>query len=197
MTITRSRDYTIQQWDTEGHKIGPAYRGANAAFSPDGTHFVSWGMESTTIQNSDSGAVITTICTPNGSIKHCCFSPDDRFIAGASGFNAYIWDITGSKPCLIETIGHTNIILSLIFCSSLISLSFDNSVKFWQIGTPSMDPVATDPGHIPFIPASIISIKLHTKDGIAISCDEDGVVRTWDTLTGLCKASIPQLDPLT
>jgi len=189
--ITRPHENTIQQWDTKGHQIGPTYKGTGVTFSPDGTHFVLWGKEFATIRNSNSGAVTTTICAPNGSIKHCCFSPDGRFMAGASGIDAYVWDITGSKPCLIETfVGHTNTIISLIFSSSLIPLSLDGSIRFWQIDAPSMDKVATDSGHTPSTSASIISINLQEKDGIVISCDRAGVVRTWDTLTGLCKASL-------
>ena len=37
--------------------------------------------------------------------------------------------------------------------------------------------------------AIIRSITLHAKDGITITSNSDGVVRTWDISTGLCKAS--------
>jgi len=195
LLMSGSGDNTIQQWDTKGHQIGPPYEGSYVSFSPDGTCFVMWGgvwgeEEFATIRNSNSGVVITTVRVPGGDIKCCCFSPDGRFMAGASGRTSYVWDITGSKPCLIETcVEHTRIINALAFYSSLISSSSDGSIKFWQVGTPSVDPVATDPGHVLSTPASIMSISLQAKDGIAISCDEAGVVRTWDTLTGLCKAS--------
>ena len=191
LLISRTCHNTIQQWDTNGHQIGPPYEGTDVAFSPDGTCLVMQAGEFTTSQNSNSGVVITTICVPGSDIKCCCFSPDGRFMAGASGSTTYVWDITGSKPYLIETCsGHTGNITSLAFCSSLISSSNDRSIKFWQIGAPLMDPVATDPEHIPSTPVSIVSIALQGKDGIAISCDGAGVVRTWDTLTGLCKASL-------
>ena len=190
LLISRSSDYTIQQWDTNGHQIGPAYKGTGVVFSPDGTCFVLWDRGIASIQNSDSGVIITTIHAPNSDFQYCCFSPNGKFIAGASGSTAYVWDITGSRPCLAETYaGHTDAITSLTFSSSLISLSNDKSIKFWQIGAPSINSVATDSEYTPYTQASIVSIKLQANDGVTITCDMDGVVRTWDTLTGLCKAS--------
>jgi len=38
-----------------------------------------------------------------------------------------------------------------------------------------------------------MSVTLHTKGGIAISSDSDGVVRTWDISTGVCNASFQSL----
>ena len=189
--MSAAGDQTIRQWDTNGHQIGPTYAGKCVAFSPDGTHFVGWGGEVATIQSSDSGVVIATVEAPYSSFECCCFSPNSKLIAGAFVNNIYVWDITGSKTCLVETcIGHTENIASLTFCSSLISSSYDWSVKFWKIGTPLMDPVATDLGNIPPAPAPIISVSLQAEYSIAISCDKTGVVKTWDILTGICKATL-------
>ena len=98
--------------------------------------------------------------------------------------------ITSSSPCLIEAcVGHTGTITSLTFSSSLISSSNDKSIKFWQTCTQPTLSVITGLEHAPPTPASIVFIGLQAKDGIAISCDRAGVVRTWDTLTGFCRAS--------
>jgi WD40 repeat protein len=52
------------------------------------------------------------------------------------------------------------------------------------------DSAATNnPQSTPLTSAAIKSLTLQAKDGIAISSDSDGVVRTWDISTGLCKAS--------
>ena len=53
----------------------------------------------------------------------------------------------------------------------------------------STDLVTTNPQ--PTLPTSarIESVSLQAKDGIAISSDSDGVVKTWDISTGICKAS--------
>jgi len=181
----------VWHWDTNGHQILPTYDGFHSAFSPDGTLFVL-SNRGVTVQNSDSGAIMAEFHVSGGNAKYCCFSPDGRLVAITIRNTIYVWDITTPDPCLVETfIGHTNNITSLAFSSpsSLISASEDNSIKFWQIGGSSMDPVATDPKPIPSTLASIESVSLQARDGIAISSDSAGVVKTWDILTGLCKTS--------
>jgi WD40 repeat protein len=182
----------IWNWDINGHQIGPTYEGYHAALSLDGIHFVSSEGMAATVWDSSSGAIVTRCPMPDGGLDYCCFSPNGRLVAGAAGTTIYVWDITSSDPLLVKTfIGHTSYITSLTFSSSssLISASYDKSVKFWQIDTLSTDPVASDPKSTPVALAPIRSITLQAKDGIAISSDSDGLVRTWDLLTGHCKAS--------
>ena len=85
--------------------------------------------------------------------------------------------------------GHIYSIASLAFSSSLISSSNDKSVKFWQTSASPVDPVITDSEFMSLPSAAILSVSLQATNGIAISSDEAGVVKTWDILTGLCKAS--------
>ena len=182
----------VWQWDTNGCQIKPPCNGSGIAFSSDGTQFVSSNEEAVTVQNSDSGVIVTEFCVENGTAKHCCFSPNDRLVAVAVGSTVYVFDITSSDPHLIETfIGHTYPITSLVFSSlsTLISASKDDSVKFWQIGVPSTAPDMADPESISPTSRPIRSITLQTKDGIAITIDSGGMVKTWDISTGLCKAS--------
>jgi len=186
LLISGSSDYTVQQWDINGHQIRPTYEGCYIAFSLDGTQFISWGEQVATVRDSDSGAVIARLQAPSNSFQCCCLSPDGKYVAGGTGHTIYIWDITCPYPHLIETfIGHTRDITSLKFSSSLIPPSYDRSIKFWQISASSMDPKSTPPTS-----ASITSVTLHANDGIAISSDSTGVVRIWDILSGLCKATL-------
>jgi len=183
----------IWQSDTGGQQTVPLCDGKSITFSLDGTLFVICNETVVEVWSSDSKEVVTKFNMGNVLVGRCCFSPDNRVIAVAAVFTIYIWDITSSDPHLLETFsGHSGHVHSVAFSSptSLISISFDKSVKFWQIGTSSTDPVLTDPGSISPAPAPIKSITLQTKDdGIAISSHSDGVVRIWDILTGLCKAS--------
>jgi WD40 repeat protein len=135
---------------------------------------------------------VTVFQTASSSLECCCYSPDGRLVAIAGGNTAYIWDVTSSGPYLVETfIGHTNGITSLAFSSSttLISISEDKSIKFWQIGTPSMDLTVTGPKSASLTSTPVRSITLQAKDGIATTTHSDGMVKTWDISTGLCKAS--------
>jgi len=189
--ISITDDGKVQEWNIDGYKTAPEYDGSCAAFSFDGTKLVSCNGGVAQVQSSNSGEVVAEFYMDNTNTKCCCFSPDGWLVAIAADDIVYIWDITNSEPCLIETfIGHTGRIVSLIFSSSssLISASQDSSVRFWQIGASSTSSDATDPKSTPHT-SPIKSITLQAKDGIAISTDSGGVVRIWDLSTGLCKAS--------
>ena len=192
LLISASDDGTIRQWGVDGHQIGSTYKGQYFAFSSDGSHFVSWKWQGTVarVQDSDSGGVVAELKSPGDYFQCCCLSPGGKFVAGGDSNTIYIWDITGLDPCLVETLtGHGHNITSLTFSSSLISSSQDKSIKFWQIGTSSADPVAPGSESSLLASVSILSISLQATDGIAISSDSDGVVKTWDILTGLYMAS--------
>jgi len=190
--ISSSEDHTVRWWGADGHQIQQAEGGPMVAFSSDRTHFVSFGGEVITVQNTDSGVVVAEIPVASGQVKSCCFSPDGRTVALAIKYTIYLWDISGTVPHLVETfVGHTGIIYSLAFSSpySLISASWDKSVKFWQIGGSLIAPVIANPESTPLAPALVKSVSLQSEDGIAISSDSAGVVRILDILTGTCKAS--------
>ena len=180
----------VQQWDINGHQAGPTYDGSHFTFSSDGAQLVLCNGTTVTVQDSSSGVAVAEFHVENGTSSYCCFSPDDRLVAVAAKTTAYVWDITSPEPHLIETfIGHTDDITSLAFSSpsSLISASVDQSVRFWQIGAPDLTVADLNP--TPPTLAAIKSITLQAKDGITITSDSDGVVRTWDISTGICKAS--------
>ena len=181
----------IWKWNTSGERIAPEYDGSHIAFSLDGTQFVVHNKATVEVHSSDSGGISAKFNMGDKSVTCCCISPDNRVVAVGAGHIIYIWDITGSEPHLFETLnGHTGHILSLVFSSfSLISASDDCSVKFWQIGTSSTDPVPADLKCTLSTSALIKSITLQAKDGIAISSHSDGMVRVWDILTGLIKKS--------
>ena len=201
LLISASEDGTVRQWDIDGHQIGSTYGGNEVVFSSDGTCLISWKWHGrvATVWNFNSWTVMAEIQLPGGSLECCCFSPDGKFVAGNINDTIYIWNITGSAPCLVETLSeHTSSICSLVFSSSLISSFRDGSVRFWQTGTSSVDLVATSLRSTPHASAKIRSVSIQANDGIVISSDDAGVVKTWDILTGLCKASfqIPSEDPI-
>ena len=179
----------VWQWDINGHQIPPIYNGAHIAFSPDHTQFALCNGKAVTVQKSGSRESVAKFQIVGGETERCCFSPDGRLVAAAAGRTVYVWDITSPDPHLVETfVGHTGYITSLVFSSpsSLISASRDCSIKFWQIGVLSIDPVTTDQQSTSPL---IVSVSLQAKAGIAVSQDRDGVLKTWDISTGLCKES--------
>ena len=191
LLLSASSNKTIQKWDVDGHEIGPIYEGSHVDFSPDGALFISWGSDRriARVRNFDSGAVIAELDI-GATFSRCCFSSDGKLVAGSNHITIYVWNITGLVPHHIGTfVGHTGILHSLAFSPSLISLSEDRSIRFWQIGTTPMDPGATNSESTPLVLAPTISMHLQASDGIAILVSDAGVVRTWDLSTGLCKAS--------
>jgi len=181
----------VWQWDINGHQAGPTYDGSYVMFSQDGTQFVSCYEEDVTIQNSSSGVIVNEFQMVDGDIHQCCFSPNGRLVAVANVDTIYVWDITNLEPHLIETfMGHTERIRSLTFSSSssLISASDDRSVKFWKIGISS-NPAEVNPEPISLTSADDRSITLQAKDSTTITSDSDGIIRTWDISSGLCKTS--------
>ena len=183
----------VQQWNVDGHQVGSTFDGYYAAFSPDGTKVVLHYETTATIRNASSGEILAQFpMAYDKYVQYLCFSPDCRLILTTIGGTIYTWDITSSEPHLIETfVGHSGAITSLIFTSptSFISTSYDRTIKFWQIHTPSMNPVETDLEFLSPTTATIISVALHKEQSITITSDLDGVVRTWDISTGLCKTS--------
>ena len=182
----------IWQWDISGHQAGLTFDGYHAEFSPDGTQFVSCSQGFIIIQNLSSGAVVAKFPEIDKNVEDSYFSPDSKTVAVAGSGAVYIWNITSPKPYLVETlIGHTDHVTSLAFSSpsSLISVSVDQSVKFWKISAQSTDLVETHPESIPPPLVTIMSITLRARDNISITSDSDGVVKTWDIPTGICKAS--------
>ena len=178
----------VEQWNMNGQKVGSQIPGSYITFSPDGTQFVSCNWKNITIRDTSSRMTVMEF-NLTGNANHCCFSPDGRFIAAAADSTIQLWDITGHSPYLVQVlIGHAQYITSLVFSSSLtlISSSLDNSIKFWQISASSADP---DSESTPLTSAPITSVSLQAKDGLAFSIDSEGVVKTWDIITGGCKKS--------
>ena len=186
-------NFKVWKWDINGHQVGSAYDCSCVSFSPDGTWFVSCKETTVTVQNSSSGVIEVEFQTANHDVKYCCFSLDSRLVAVATGNTIYVWDISSSSTHFIETIAYPGTIYSLAFSSpsSLVSAvtgSFEGSIKFLQIGSPPSPTIGYPKSTFP-TSDEIRSITLQAKDDIIITGHLDGVVKTWDILTGLCKSS--------
>ena len=184
-------DNKIQQWDISGHQIEPEYTGHHIAFSLDGIKLALCNNSAITIQDTKSGADIAKFHVISGTAQHCCFSPDGSLIGASVDSTAYVWNITSPDPHPIHTFtGHSDDINALAFSSSssLISVSSDKSVKFWQIGTSST--VSVETGSPTCHLAQAMSVTLQVGQGIIITSDSNGVVRILDILTGTCKKSV-------
>jgi len=199
-----------QCWDIDGHKVGPTLFTHGIDFSSDGTQLVSCKESGVTVQNINSGV---TVAKFNVASHYCdfppspplvysmpysycgpCFSPDGGLVATGASHNIQIWDITGTDPHLVENfIGHTHNITSFTFSSpsTLISASYDRSVKFWQISTLPTDPVVTNPKSTSLTLVPTKSVAPKAKSGTIIPNDlPDGAITAWGISTDPYKGPV-------
>lgn len=188
-------DSKIQQWDINGHKVGPEYDGFQIIFSSDNTQFALCNENSVIIQKSVSGEIITELLLPEDDPpEYCCFSPDCRLVAVSTENTIYVWDISNPDSHLVGTI-QLEEIKSIVFSSPscLISGSYNESydgfVKFWEVGALSTASISSAPESTLPPSTEIIFVSLQVSEGIAISGDSSGVVKIWSISDGLCKAS--------
>ena len=186
---------TVQQWDVDGHQIGSSHREAfplsDLAYASDGSRFVVCGGRHVKVRDSESGFLVVKIYIPDHSeptSTRCRLSPDGRLVFCTAGFSILVWDITIPGARLVgQLAGHTNLIHLLAFSSSsLISVSADQTVKFWQTSSLLVVSTATDQV---VKPVPIQSVKLFAEDGIIVTNHWDGAVKTWDLTTGKLKSS--------
>ena len=185
---------TVRQCDIDGHQIGAscgqAGGPAGLAYTLDGTRFVSCGGRDATVWDSESGAVVVKLDAPDENrLKQCCISPDGRFVACKADTITYIWDITTCEPRLVGQVEHSDSITFIAFPSSLVSGSYDRSMKFWQTSSFLAGSLTTGPVARPHGTTTIESINLFAEDGIIVTSDSSGVVKTWDLVTGTPKSS--------
>ena len=176
----------VQQWDVTGSKAGLATSGHHISFSSDDKHFILCDKGPPTVCDTVSGTIITTLHSPGRRFSRCCFSPSDEFVVGVAGEILYVWNVTGTPPCLIKTfVPEDSKILSLVYTSSLISMHDDGKIKFRRVDGDPPDSTTrnTQPTESP--QAKITYTTLQADDGFALSADSGGTIERWDLSTGL------------
>ena len=185
----------VGQWDIDGDQIGTPYHAGSVkdlAWARDGTRFFSCTSNVATVQDAEFGAVVVKLDAPGKFLSFTlgCLSPDGRFLACACDTTISVWDITISGARLVRHLaGHSNSIKFLAFPSSIISGSYDKSIKFWGSSSFSIDLTTSDHmaarGYVP----QIWSIKLFAEEGVVVTSHSIGVVKIWDVMTGRCRSS--------
>ena len=192
--LSSSQDGTVCQWNVDGHQIGTSYHGGDGvgglAYASDGTRFVSWGRTAAIVRDSESGEVVVKVNAPDQrTFNDCCLSPDGRLVACKSGVVIYLWDITISGPRPVGHVEHSHHVTFTTFPSSLISGSRDRSVKFWRGSDILADSIRTGRTAALHGSTSTKSVNLFAEEGIIVTSDSSGVVKTWDLTTCGLKSS--------
>ena len=184
---------TMWWWGTDGYCIGPPVPSDYVTFSPDGKQFASYYEDTITVQDTDSGNIVTQFHTSKNCVDECCFSPNGKFVACVADY-IYLLDITNThSPNLVKTPSkHWEPYPFQTRFSSAYTLitASEGGIKFWDIHHLLSVPDAPGIESMAAITTPIIAVSIQSKEGLAFSIDKGGVVKTWDISTGHCKETI-------
>ena len=183
----------LKVWDVLLGQLKQTLRGhegliRSLAFSPDGLFLASASTDSTIkLWNSVSGALERSITAHSDDIWFVSFSPKSTLLASASAdLTIKLWDpYTGNLKHTL--VGHKHAVRSVIFSPNgliLASRSTDDSVKLWNPFSGqlirSIENTNSSVGHLTFSP-----------DGSILTATSSHYLRSWDTLSGELKQSLP------
>ena len=165
-----------------GHNTGVE----NVAFSPDGTHIVTTGDDSTAkIWDAHTGGQILTLYGHTDIVWGAAFSPDGARLATVGGDRQIkIWDaLTGRE--LFSLAGHTQEIRSVAFSpdgTRIVTASADKTAKVWSVA-PSREFLTLVNGPaIEFIEGTELA---YSPDGTHLAtASSDLIPKIWDVTTG-------------
>ena len=183
---------TMWWWGTNGYCIGPPIPSDDIKFSSDGTQFASSHKNILTVQDTDSGKLVTQFHTYN-HLKTFCFSSNGKFIACIAD-HIYLWDIANScflnlPETFLDSFNYSTRTTVFLFSHTLITHA-NNEIKFWDINHLLSAPNIPGTESMAFIATPIVVVSMQSKDGLAFSIDKGGVVKIWDISTGYCKKTI-------
>ena len=87
--LSSSDDDTVQQWNINGHRVGPPIAGSHVAFSSDGIQFVTYDKTVITCRDTYSKMTLLQFNVAK-NIGYCYFSPNGRFIAVVADNTIYL-----------------------------------------------------------------------------------------------------------
>ena len=152
------------------------------AFSPDGSRFVSGGMDKKiNIWNASTGAREMTLTGHTGSVWSVAFRPDGRHIvSGSRDETIKIWNAaTGALEMTLT--GHKDPVRSVTFSpdgARIISGSGNGTVRIWD--ALSGTELLTLHGH----EWSVEDVSVSPDGERIASCGIDRTIRIWDAATG-------------
>ena len=195
IAVSSDHDGTVRLWDVEmGRPIGEPWKHGemvhSVAFSPDGKHIVSGGMESgyngtVRLWDANTGQLIRAV--PIGGADVVVFAvsyrPDGRSIA-AAGADGVIQRLDAST---LDRVGeplqaHEDTVVALAYSPdsrTIASASLDETIRVWDVesGQQAADALM---GH-----TDDVNSVVYSPDGQRIvSGSTDGTVRVWPAVAG-------------
>uniref|UniRef100_A0A7S0N463 Guanine nucleotide-binding protein subunit beta-like protein n=1 Tax=Pyramimonas obovata TaxID=1411642 RepID=A0A7S0N463_9CHLO len=106
--------------------------------------------------------------------------PDGRVVSGAMDSKVCVWDARALK--CVDLIGHggsISVVLAGRDGRTVLSSSYDKTIRFWDVGRSKPTGVSILQGH----KAPVLGL-VWSEDGIVASGDRAGAVRIWDATVG-------------
>ena len=185
----------LQTWDiANGQPVASlkSYYPRSPVFSPDGKWVAAiqsfWRYaDSVRVWNARTGEIVNALGGPDNDITDLSFSADGRFLVGAAGGSAWIWDLhPGAEPeeiqlYEVEINGNLNLYTHTVTAATLspdhqavIIGTSENDI--WIYDRKTRQPIFQLKAH-----SSPIRYVSFSPDGkMLASVDEDGAVAIWD-----------------
>ncbi|PSB26485.1 NB-ARC domain-containing protein [Stenomitos frigidus] len=178
LLISGSQDHTLRLWDLEqgvclrtltGH-TGMVW---TVSVHPQGDRFASASFDqSIKIWDLATGICLQTLLGHTAEVTSVSFSPDGQWLASSSNDRTIrLWEVATGQ-CLTVLQAHLDHVWAVAFTATpvqgkiaaaeqiLISASFDQTVRFWQINRIARDEPGTDASVI-LSPTSQLTIANH------------------------------------
>lgn len=181
---TASLDGSVQLWRPDGSLVatmqGHKDRAWSVTFSPDSSTLMSAGADGNINLWDLNGKPLKTLKGHSLGVWRAIFSPDGSLIASASPDQTVkLWKRDGT---LLKTLPHQGLVFGINFSAdgrSLVTGSYDNQVRIWQIGSPSSPQFGTllntSSGH----GTGVTSVVYSPRGDLIVSAEQYGTIKLW------------------
>ena len=149
----------------------------HAAFSPDGSRFVTAGADGTArVWDTESGRSLLPPLRHAAAVSRAVFSPDGRRVATVGGDGtARVWDAASGQP-MLPPLKHGQAVCRAVFSpdgARLLTAGRDGTARLWDLTAPG--PVAAVFRH-----AKAVTHAGFAPDGRRlVTTSDDGNARVW------------------
>jgi WD40 repeat protein len=163
---------------------------SSVAISPDGSLLACGRGYDVELYSVADGSFLRRMTGHGWFVFGLDFSPDATLLASASGdHSGRVWR-TSDGALVSELNGHSSFVSGITFAGGgkLATSSWDMTLKTWDPATGSVQRTLT--GHA----GAVDDVDWHAGTSQIVSCDEQGVVKTWDSLSGANLVTIDDPD---